>query len=175
MPRTRLYLKIINFDNLVSILSRVAEGLGPVKPQQPVFRKEDAGATSYPVWPGEIRSCAPHASCSCLRYRGEIPWTIHTSGLRTLLWHSGGNGPCHLRFVRGLKCRLCGKAYPISAINFCTEDFGPLEVDYDYEAIAEALNRAKIELRPVQHVALPRTAAARRRADRRPRRSAARR
>src|SRR5579871_896206 len=51
-------------------------------------------------------------------------------------------------FVRGLKCRLCGKAYPKEPLNFCTEDFGPLEVDYDYEAAAEALNRAKIELRP---------------------------
>ncbi len=51
-------------------------------------------------------------------------------------------------FVRGLKCRLCGQAYPISATNFCTEDFGPLEVDYDYEAIADSINRAKIELRP---------------------------
>ncbi len=51
-------------------------------------------------------------------------------------------------FVRGLKCRLCGQAYPISATNFCTEDFGPLEVDYDYEAIADALDRGKIELRP---------------------------
>ncbi|HEV3260556.1 MAG TPA: threonine synthase [Gemmataceae bacterium] len=51
-------------------------------------------------------------------------------------------------FVRGLKCRLCGKTYPKEPLNFCTEDFGPLEVDYDYEAIAEALNRAKIELRP---------------------------
>ncbi len=51
-------------------------------------------------------------------------------------------------FVRGLKCRLCGQTYPISATNFCTEDFGPLEVDYDYEAIADALDRSKIELRP---------------------------
>lgn len=51
-------------------------------------------------------------------------------------------------FVRGLKCRLCGKSYPKQALNFCTEDFGPLEVDYDYESIAEALNRTKIELRP---------------------------
>jgi threonine synthase len=51
-------------------------------------------------------------------------------------------------FVRGLKCRLCGKTYPREPLNFCTEDFGPLEVDYDYEVIAEALNRAKIELRP---------------------------
>ncbi len=51
-------------------------------------------------------------------------------------------------FVRGLKCRLCGQAYPISATNFCTEDFGPLEVDYDYEAVAESLTRDKIEARP---------------------------
>src|SRR5215471_4755755 len=51
-------------------------------------------------------------------------------------------------FVRGLKCRLCGQAYPISATNFCTEDFGPLEVDYDYDAITDSLDRAKIELRP---------------------------
>jgi len=51
-------------------------------------------------------------------------------------------------FVRGLKCRLCGKTYPKEPLNFCTEDFGPLEVDYDYEAIAEALSRSKVELRP---------------------------
>ncbi len=51
-------------------------------------------------------------------------------------------------FVRGLKCRICGKAYPKKPLNFCTDDFGPLEVDYDYDAIAEAISRAKIELRP---------------------------
>jgi threonine synthase len=51
-------------------------------------------------------------------------------------------------FVRGLKCRLCGKAYPKEPLNFCTEDFGPLEVDYDYEAVQEAVNRAKIAVRP---------------------------
>ena len=48
-------------------------------------------------------------------------------------------------FVRGLKCRLCNKAYPKQALNFCTEDFGPLEVDYDYDAIAEAVNRLKAQ------------------------------
>ncbi|MBY0522510.1 MAG: threonine synthase [Gemmataceae bacterium] len=50
-------------------------------------------------------------------------------------------------FVRGLKCRLCGKLYGKEALNFCTDDFGPLEVDYDYTLLAEALNRPKIELR----------------------------
>jgi threonine synthase len=51
-------------------------------------------------------------------------------------------------FVRGLKCRLCGKAYGKEPLNFCTEDFGPLEVDYDYAAIRESLSSAKIALRP---------------------------
>lgn len=51
-------------------------------------------------------------------------------------------------FVRGLQCRLCGKEYPLEALNFCTEDFGPLEVEYNYDAIGKALSRAKIETRP---------------------------
>jgi threonine synthase len=51
-------------------------------------------------------------------------------------------------FVRGLKCRVCGKQYGREPLNFCTEDFGPLEVDYDYELIREAINRPKIEMRP---------------------------
>jgi threonine synthase len=48
----------------------------------------------------------------------------------------------------GLKCRLCGKTYPKEALNFCTEDFGPLEVTYDYEAVARTLDRESIAARP---------------------------
>ena len=51
-------------------------------------------------------------------------------------------------FVRGLKCRLCNRLFPIAATNFCEDDFGPLEVDYDYEALAEAVSKSKIEARP---------------------------
>src|SRR5256714_5162414 len=51
-------------------------------------------------------------------------------------------------YVRGLKCRVCGKTYPKEALNFCTEDFGPLEVDYDYRGIGAVLTRAAIERRP---------------------------
>ena len=51
-------------------------------------------------------------------------------------------------FVRGLKCRLCGKAYPQGATYFCPDDFGPLEVAYDLDALADTVSRAKIELRP---------------------------
>ncbi len=48
----------------------------------------------------------------------------------------------------GLKCRLCGKLYPKEALNFCTDDFGPLEVVYDYEAVGKTLTRAAITSRP---------------------------
>ncbi len=50
--------------------------------------------------------------------------------------------------VTGLQCRLCGKRYPKEALNFCTEDFGPLEVTYDYEAVGRSLSRATIASRP---------------------------
>ncbi|MGZ3431311.1 MAG: threonine synthase [Isosphaeraceae bacterium] len=49
--------------------------------------------------------------------------------------------------VTGLQCRLCGKRYPKEALNFCTEDFGPLEVTYDYEAAARTLTRAALAAR----------------------------
>jgi threonine synthase len=51
-------------------------------------------------------------------------------------------------FVTGLKCRVCGKLYPKSPINFCVDDFGPLEVTYDYDRARESISRAKIEKRP---------------------------
>jgi threonine synthase len=50
--------------------------------------------------------------------------------------------------VRGLKCRLCGKHYAKEALNFCTDDFGPLEVAYDYDAVGATLTRKAIEARP---------------------------
>jgi threonine synthase len=52
-------------------------------------------------------------------------------------------------FVRGLKCRICGKGYASNeALNFCTDDFGPLEIDYDYQAVARALNGVDFRDRP---------------------------
>jgi threonine synthase len=50
--------------------------------------------------------------------------------------------------VIGLRCRLCGKLYPKEALNFCTDDFGPLEVAYDYDQVSRTLSRAAIAARP---------------------------
>ena len=62
--------------------------------------------------------------------------------------YGGGSTYVSQQLVKGLKCRLCGKRYPKEPSNFCPEDFGPLEVEYDYEAIADGLRREKIALRP---------------------------
>ena len=81
-----------------------------------------------------------------LAHHADALFASEACGFSTTL--TKGTDLMSVIFVRGLKCRLCGKLYPKEALNFCTEDFGPLEVDYDYDAIAEALSRAKIELRP---------------------------
>ena len=56
--------------------------------------------------------------------------------------------PVSEELTLGLKCRLCGKIYPkTQALNFCTEDFGPLEVVYDYDAIGRVLDKETIRSR----------------------------
>lgn len=52
-----------------------------------------------------------------------------------------------MSYVRGLKCRECGRRYPKEALYVCEYCFGPLEVDYDYEKIKKNLTRKIIECR----------------------------
>lgn len=53
-----------------------------------------------------------------------------------------------MSYVKGLRCRECGRAYPKEAIYVCEYCFGPLEVDYDYEKIRKNLSREKIARGP---------------------------
>ncbi len=52
-----------------------------------------------------------------------------------------------MSFVIALKCRECGREYPKRPLHVCEECFGPLEVEYDYEAIKRAISREKIAAR----------------------------
>jgi threonine synthase len=52
-----------------------------------------------------------------------------------------------LSYVRGLRCRECDQTYSATAIHVCEFCFGPLEVDYDYEAIAKDISREAIASR----------------------------
>ena len=51
--------------------------------------------------------------------------------------------------VDGLRCRECHRVYPAAALHVCEWCFGPLEVVYDYEAVAAAVSREKIASGPL--------------------------
>ena len=50
--------------------------------------------------------------------------------------------------VHGLRCRECGREYEVAPIFTCEWCFGPLEVAYDYDAIAAATSRERIAAGP---------------------------
>src|SRR3954471_16801639 len=50
-------------------------------------------------------------------------------------------------FMRALKCRECGREYPLTASHVCEFDFGPLEVVYDYDRIKSALTQQAVTRR----------------------------
>lgn len=51
-------------------------------------------------------------------------------------------------FMKALKCRECGREYPLTATHVCEFDFGPLEVVYDYERVQQTMTKAAILSRP---------------------------
>ena len=53
-----------------------------------------------------------------------------------------------MSYVKGLKCRECGREYPKEPVNICEFCFGPLEVAYHYEEIRKVLSREVIASRP---------------------------
>jgi threonine synthase len=53
-----------------------------------------------------------------------------------------------MKYVRGLRCRECGRDYPVAAQHVCELCFGPLEVVYDYEEMATGVSRDSIAAGP---------------------------
>src|SRR3990170_3124366 len=53
-----------------------------------------------------------------------------------------------MTFAKSLKCRECGRLYPLDPVHVCEFCFGPLEVLYDYEALGRRLTRERIERGP---------------------------
>ncbi len=66
-----------------------------------------------------------------------------TPGLLTVICMDKNTG-----FMKALKCRECGREYPLAATHVCEFDFGPLEVAYDYDRIRQTLTREQIQSRP---------------------------
>ncbi len=53
-----------------------------------------------------------------------------------------------MSYVKGLRCRECGREYPAQPVFVCEYCFGPLEVEYDYAGIARKLDPEVIASRP---------------------------
>jgi threonine synthase len=51
-------------------------------------------------------------------------------------------------YVKGLKCRECGREFSVGPVHVCEFCFGPLEVVYDYQKIRGVLTKEKISSRP---------------------------
>lgn len=68
----------------------------------------------------------------------------------SLTSHPDALAPTTLRthFVRALRCKECGTEVPVAAQTSCEEDFAPLEIAYDYEAMRGVVTRASIEAGP---------------------------
>jgi threonine synthase len=52
-----------------------------------------------------------------------------------------------MSYVKGLRCRECGRLYPKQPQAGCEDCFAPLEIEYDYDSISRVLSREVIRSR----------------------------
>jgi threonine synthase len=50
--------------------------------------------------------------------------------------------------VNGLKCKECGRLWPKGPVAACEECWGPVEIDYDFDAVRRTFTREEIARRP---------------------------
>ena len=53
-----------------------------------------------------------------------------------------------MSYATGLRCRKCGQEYPLEPLKVCDFCLSPLEVNYDYKAMAEAVSHESIASGP---------------------------
>ncbi len=54
-----------------------------------------------------------------------------------------------MSYARALRCRKCGQEYPLQPLNLCEFCLSPLEVSYDYKAMARVVSRKKLARGPL--------------------------
>jgi threonine synthase len=54
-----------------------------------------------------------------------------------------------MSYASQLRCRECGRCYPLEPIHVCEFCFGSLEVNYDYQALGRTISRKSIEKGPL--------------------------
>ncbi len=53
-----------------------------------------------------------------------------------------------MSYAKALRCRKCGQEYPVQPLNLCQFCLSPLEVSYDYKAMAGVISREQIAAGP---------------------------
>ena len=53
-----------------------------------------------------------------------------------------------MSYAIALRCRKCGREYPLEPLNLCDFCLSPLEVSYDYKSVAKVVSREKIAKGP---------------------------
>jgi threonine synthase len=54
-----------------------------------------------------------------------------------------------MSYASHLRCRECGRCYPLEPVHVCEFCFASLEVSYDYQALSRAISRQRIERGPL--------------------------
>jgi len=54
-----------------------------------------------------------------------------------------------MSYASHLRCRECGRCYPLEPVHVCEFCFGSLEVSYDYQALGRTISRQRIEKGPL--------------------------
>jgi threonine synthase len=54
-----------------------------------------------------------------------------------------------MSYARALRCKKCGQEYPLQPINLCDACLSPLDVIYDYKAMAKAVTKEKLAEGPL--------------------------
>ena len=54
-----------------------------------------------------------------------------------------------MSYATALRCRKCGREYPLEPRNLCDFCLSPLEVNYDYKSMAEVVSREKLARGPL--------------------------
>jgi threonine synthase len=52
-------------------------------------------------------------------------------------------------YATTLRCRKCGREYPLEPVNLCDFCLSPLEVNYDYKSMADVVSREKLANGPL--------------------------
>ena len=54
-----------------------------------------------------------------------------------------------MSYASQLRCRECGRCYPLEPVHVCEFCFGSLEINYDYQALGRTISRDSIEKGPL--------------------------